>query len=102
MKDKRIELRGAIWMTVRGESFGGTGRMTLLEKIAELGAITQAAKTMGMSYKAAWDAVDMMNNMAGESLVERVAGGKGGGGTRLTQRGEQLIRNFRLIEREHR
>src|SRR5450830_980843 len=28
-------------------------------------------------------------------------GGKGGGGTRLTQRGRQLVDNFRIIEREH-
>jgi molybdate transport repressor ModE-like protein len=40
-----------------------------------------------------------MNNLAGEPLVERLAGGKGGGGTRLTQRGRQLVENFRKIER---
>jgi molybdate transport system regulatory protein len=56
---------------------------------------------MKMSYKAAWDAIDTMNNLAGEPLVERVAGGKGGGGTRLTQRGLQLVENFRRIEAEH-
>ena len=54
-----------------------------------------------MSYKAAWDAIDTMNNLAGEPLVERVAGGKGGGGTRLTQRGQQLVENFRRIEAAH-
>ena len=39
-----------------------------------------------MSYKAAWDAIDTMNNLAGEPLVERMTGGKGGG-TQLTRRG---------------
>ncbi|MGD9599903.1 MAG: TOBE domain-containing protein [Steroidobacteraceae bacterium] len=97
-----IELHGAVWMAVGGESLGGAGRMTLLAQIAESGSITRAAKAVGMSYKAAWDAVDSMNNLAGEPLVERVAGGKGGGGTRLTPRGERLIANFRLIEQEHR
>jgi len=43
-----------------------------------------------------------MNNLAGEPLVERVAGGKGGGGTRLTQRGAQLVQNFQQVEQEHR
>jgi molybdate transport system regulatory protein len=89
-------------MTVGGESLGGPGRIALLAKIGECGSITQAAKAIGMSYKAAWDAIDAMNNLAGEPLVERVAGGKGGGGTRLTARGAQLVANFRLIEREHR
>ena len=97
-----FELRGSVWMTVGGKSFGGSGRVELLARIAECGSITQAAKAMKMSYKAAWDAIDTMNNLAGEPLMERLAGGKGGGGTRLTQRGEQLVANFRTIEREHR
>ncbi|MCG3171154.1 MAG: Molybdenum-pterin-binding protein MopA [Pseudomonadales bacterium] len=99
---EHIELKGAIWMTVGGSNLGGPGRIELLARIADCGSITQAAKAMKMSYKAAWDAVDAMNNLAGEPLVERLAGGKGGGGTRLTSRGEQLVENFRLIEREHR
>jgi molybdate transport system regulatory protein len=97
-----IGLDGLIWMTVGGENLGGPGRIALLAKIGECGSITQAAKAIGMSYKAAWDAIDAMNNLAGEPLVERVAGGKGGGGTRLTARGAQLVANFGLIEREHR
>lgn len=101
-KDSAIELQGSIWMTVAGEKFGGENRVALLAAIAECGSITQAAKAVPMSYKAAWDAIDTMNNLAGEPLVERVSGGKGGGGTRLTQRGEQLVANFRTLEREHR
>src|SRR6476619_3928266 len=97
-----IGLDGEIWMTVGGEHLGGPGRIALLAKIGECGSITQAAKAIRMSYKAAWDAIDAMNNLAGEPLVERLAGGKGGGGTRLTPRGAQLVANFRIIEREHR
>lgn len=101
-KGESIELRGSLWMTVGGENFGGPGRVELLARIAECGSITQAAKAMKMSYKAAWDAIDSMNNLAGEPLVERLTGGKGGGGTRLTQRGAQLVKNFRTIADEHR
>ncbi len=101
-KKKPIELRGTVWMIVGDENLGGPGRIDLLSKVAEFGSITRAAKAIGMSYKAAWDAIDTMNNLAGEPLVERLAGGKGGGGTRLTRRGEQLVENFRIIEREHR
>lgn len=99
--DKAIELQGALWMTVGGEKLGGAGRVELLAAIAQCGSITQAAKAVGLSYKAAWDAIDTMNNLAGVALVERVTGGKGGGGTRLTPRGVQLVQNFNLIEREH-
>jgi molybdate transport system regulatory protein len=100
--EKMIELRGSVWMTVGGENFGGHGRIALLASLAECGSITKAAKAIGMSYKAAWDAIDTMNTLAGEPLVERLTGGRGGGGTRLTARGLQLVENFRLIEREHR
>jgi len=95
-------LQGSVWMTVGGQNFGGPGRVDLLAKIAETGSISQAAKAIGMSYKAAWDAIDTMNNLAGEALVERSTGGKGGGGTRLTARGAQLVKNFRLLEQVHR
>lgn len=98
----RIELRGSVWMTVDGRSLGGPGRVELLTLIATHGSITQAAKAMGMSYKAAWDAIDAMNQLAGEPLVERLVGGKGGGGTRLTERGVRLVRSFGVIERAHR
>jgi molybdate transport system regulatory protein len=100
--DAAIGLQGALWMTVAGENFGGHGRVALLASVAACGSITQAARSLGMSYKTAWDAIDSMNNLAGEPLVQRLVGGKGGGGTRLTPRGERLVENFRLIEREHR
>jgi molybdate transport system regulatory protein len=102
VQDHELALQGSLWLTAGGENFGGQNRLALLSKIAECGSISQAAKAVKMSYKAAWDAIDAMNNLAGEPLVERLAGGKGGGGTRLTRRGEQLVRNFQLVEQEHR
>lgn len=102
VKTTPIELQGAVWMTVAGEKLGGSARLDLLANIAACGSITHAAKASKMSYKAAWDAIDAMNNLAGEPLVARAAGGKGGGRTSLTARGAQLVENFRLIEREHR
>jgi len=101
MESNPFALQGTVWMTVDGEKFGGPGRVELLAAIGQTGSISQAAKALGISYKGAWDAIDAMNNLAGEALVERVAGGKGGGGTRLTARGEQLVTNFRAIERLH-
>lgn len=66
-------------------------RITLLEQIAELGSISRAAKAAGMSYKAAWDAIDELNNLSPQPLVSRSVGGKGGGGAQLTASGERLL-----------
>lgn len=97
-----MELQGNVWMTIDGQKLGGQDRVELLAAIAAHGSITAAAKAVGMSYKGAWDAIEAMNNLAGEPLLERAVGGKGGGGTRLTNRGTQLVENFRKIEVAHR
>lgn len=97
-----LELQGAIWFRSGSQDWGGKDRIALLAAIGEQGSITAAARAVGISYKAAWDAIDAMNNSAGEALVVRAAGGKGGGGTQLTARGEQLIRTYRALEDEHR
>ncbi|WP_342052744.1 MULTISPECIES: TOBE domain-containing protein [unclassified Cupriavidus] len=97
-----LELEGAIWFRAGAREWGGKDRIALLAAIGEQGSITAAARAVGLSYKAAWDAIDAMNNSAGEPLVARAAGGKGGGGTRLTDRAEQLIRTYRTLEAEHR
>jgi molybdate transport system regulatory protein len=95
-------LGGSLWLSAGGETLAGAARIALLAAIRETGSITGAAKAVGISYKAAWDAIDAMNNLAGVALVVRATGGKGGGGTTLTPRGERLIETFRAIEREHR
>ena len=100
-KSISLGLQGQIWLTSGERSIGGHGRMDLLARIAELGSISQAAKSIKMSYKAAWDAVNHMNNLAGEPLVHGTTGGKGGGSTVLTERGLQLIENFKQLEQMH-
>lgn len=97
-----MKIEGRLWIANDDGNLAGRGRIDLLQRIAETGSISQAAKSMGMSYKAAWDAVDTMNNLAGAPLVERSTGGKGGGGTQLTERGRRLIASFKLIDDEHR
>lgn len=92
---------GSLWLTDGTRRWGGPDRIELLTQVGLTGSITAAAKAVGMSYKGAWDAIAAMNNLAGEDLVVRSAGGRGGGGARLTPRAERLIVSFRGIEAEH-
>ena len=96
-----LTLAAELTLSLGGQSLAGSRRMALLAEIARVGSITQAARGAGFSYKGAWDAVEQMGNLAGEPLLERMAGGKGGGHTRLTPRGDQLVRSFLLIQQEH-
>jgi len=96
-----LALGGSVWFQAGRQTLGGAARIALLAAIRDTGSITGAAKAVGMSYKGAWDAIDAMNNLAGEPLVIRSTGGKGGGGTLLTPRALKLIEAFHAIEREH-
>jgi len=79
----------------------GSVRVRLLEQIDRLGSINQAAKAVPLSYKAAWDAIDTMNNLAPQPLVLRVTGGRQGGGTCLTDYGRRVVAMFRALEAEY-
>ena len=74
--------------------------LELLERIDASGSISTAASTMGMSYKAAWQAVEGMNNLSEHPVVERQTGGKHGGGTRLTPYGRRVLTAYRRLEKE--
>lgn len=73
-------------------------RIALLQHIAEQGSITRAAKSAGLSYKAAWDAIDELNNLAQKPLVERSVGGKGGGGAKLSREGQRVLRLYQKLQ----
>lgn len=97
IKKIHYELKGRIWIEGKDGTYLGYGRIILLERIREHGSISVAAKSMNMSYRHAWDLVDSMNRQAKTPLVETIAGGKGGGGARLTERGEKAIEGFRYL-----
>lgn len=90
--------QGRIWLNGSDGTFLAYGRVILLERIQQFGSIAQAAKSMEMSYKHAWDLVDSMNRQADQPLVSKASGGKGGGGTTLTARGQQAIAAFWALD----
>lgn len=94
-------LDGRFWISKSQQNFLGKGRIELLKQIDICGSITKAAKAMKMSYKAAWDAVDAMNNLAEIPLVQSSKGGKGGGGTYLTEYAKELIQTYKILHEEH-
>ncbi len=73
-------------------------RIEILRLVGETGSISKAAREAQISYKAAWQAIDTLSNLAGVSLVEKVVGGSGGGGAQLTEAGAQLLTAAQLFE----
>lgn len=96
-----MELTSALTLEMLGKPFLLEKRIVLLHAIKEHGSISKAAKAVPMSYKSAWEAVDMMNSLSPEPIVYRETGGKDGGGTTITEYGNTLLKNYGLIEKEH-
>ena len=94
-------LRGKLEVDTEFGTFLGDTRIRLLEAIDTHGSISQAAKVVPLSYKAAWDAIDAMNNLADQALVVRSTGGRHGGGTQITDYGRKVVALYRALEAQY-
>ena len=95
---------GGVRLTLRVD-FGtdraiGPGKVLLLEAIRDTGSISQAGRSLGMSYRRAWLLVDDMNRCFREPVITAQPGGSQGGGAALTAFGEKVIQKYRTIETE--
>jgi molybdate transport system regulatory protein len=70
----------------------------LLERVAELGSIRQAAASMDMSYRKAWLLIQEIQKTFDGAVVTAEVGGVSGGGTRLTELGNNLLKIYRRVE----
>src|SRR5213075_3539291 len=82
----------------KGRPAIGPGKAELIERIAETGSISAAARAMGLSYRRAWQLVEGLNKACREPVVLTAVGGKRGGGAAVTPFGLRLVRLFRGME----
>jgi molybdate transport system regulatory protein len=78
----------------------GADRIAMLRAIRDTGSISRAARALGLSYKSAWDAVQVLNNLFDRPLVLAAPGGRDGGVTSVTPAGEAVIAAFAAAEAE--
>lgn len=95
-------INSRLWIGSKKGTLFGDGRIELLREIQKHGSISKAAKAMKMSYKKAWRLVDEMNKHSKKPLVEQQIGGKGGGGTVLSEAGENAIRIYSKLKEKQR
>lgn len=73
-------------------------RIDILRRIGEGGSISEAARRAGVSYKAAWQAIETLSNLAGTPMVEKAVGGSGGGGAVLTSAGRRVLEAAAMLD----
>ncbi len=94
------QIKGRLWVERNGQTYLSWGRIVLLERVAEYGSVSAAAKSMQMSFSHAWHLIDAMNTLADQPLVEKQTGGRRGGGAWLTDAGRQAIVEFwQMVEK---
>ncbi|MFQ6372314.1 TOBE domain-containing protein [Shewanella sp. YIC-542] len=93
-----MDLKALLTLNNQQKLFANPRRIQLLLQIQATGSISQGAREAGISYKAAWDAVNDMNQQAEAPLVAREKGGKGGGGAQLTPFGLRLLKVYALMD----
>tara|TARA_R110002020_G_scaffold464719_1_gene685724 strand:- start:238 stop:576 length:339 start_codon:yes stop_codon:yes gene_type:complete len=94
------EIRVRCWIEIDGTKFFGPGPARLLQLIQSEGSLSGAAKTMGMSYKKAWDIVTDLNSRGQLPYVVTHKGGGNGGGAELTAKGEEVVKKFRELTKK--
>ncbi|WP_075187459.1 TOBE domain-containing protein [Teredinibacter haidensis] len=101
--NKSDSMLGAAKLSLHTEmgQFLNDHRIRLLDAIAVHGSLSAAARSLPMSYKAAWEALDSMNNLSARPIVIRSTGGKNGGGTQLTPYAHKLISLYKAMEIEY-
>ena len=97
-KDQAIQPRPRLRVLLGTEIAIGPGKADLLDAIARSGSISAAAREMGMSYRRAWNLVEVMNRSFRNPLVETLTGGSGGGGAQVTALGADVLTRYRTME----
>jgi molybdate transport system regulatory protein len=77
----------------------GPGKISLLEAIEREGSLSVAARSIGLSYRRAWNLLADLNRSFADLVVETAVGGTRGGGARVTDFGRSLVKTFRALER---
>jgi len=88
-----------VWIDNDGKAFG-EGPYRLLKLIEKTGSINRAAAEMEMSYRKAWKILKMVEEKLGFELIERKIGGMDGGGSQITEKGKEIMKNYEKFREE--
>ncbi len=100
-KPQQLHLRYKFWIeTDASISVLGEGKWRLLKAIKETGSLKAAVGIMGYSYRQTWQNLKNIEERLGFKLIDKQRGGKKGGETLLTPKGEKIVQFFDKLYEE--
>lgn len=92
---REIKLAFKLWFENEEGYVFGSGAYNILAKIQEKGSLSEATKSLGMSYRYAWGIIKRVEKRIGKTILKTHRGGRsGGGGCELTDEGYVLMRKY--------
>lgn len=80
--------------------FFGPGTVSLLTEIDRCGNVREACTNCGFSYSKGWTIIRKSEDKLGYRIVDRQAGGSGGGTARVTKEGHALLAVYEDLKKE--
>jgi molybdate transport system regulatory protein len=102
MKDNvklKMKVAYKVWLDKNGKAFGD-GPYELLRWVEKTKSLHQAARQMGMAYSKAWRLIQTLEERLGFPILERKAGGKSGGGSRVTPNAKELMEHYEKFRKD--
>ena len=92
---RKLKARFKLWLDSKGAKYSfGDGKWRLLETIEAKGSLSAASEELRISYRKAWGDLKKAEKCLGVTLVEKSRGGRAGGHSSLTEKGEEWIRAY--------
>jgi molybdate transport system regulatory protein len=93
----KVYLKSRQWLVDdQGKMIMGEGRQRIFELIQQTGSINQTAKLMKMSYRGVWGKIKATE----EHLNKRIVLTERRHGSRLSDEGKRLLRDYARLKRE--
>lgn len=87
-------IRSKCWVEDDGALVLSDWRVDLITAVDELGSLSAAAEHFDVAYRVAWGKIKEIEERLGYAVLEGYSGGVGGGGTRLTASGRELVARY--------
>ena len=96
---KRLKFNIRIKIIFTDSNFGSYIAQ-IMELVKSTGSLSQAYKAMNLSPGKGWRIIKKTEKELGFALFETTVGGKGGGGSRLTEEGGDLLNRYKAFVHE--